>query len=269
MRFGVRSVLVKIAVIASLVFQIGTLASANGTTSSSTQPAIDPKAVSLLKGMSDFLGTQNDMTVHIESLTQVVYPSGMRLLTDRSVDVAAVRPNMLRVEMASVGRNVVIYYNGQTATLYTPAQNVYASFQAPGTIADFVNAAQNKYDLRIPAMDVFRRDAYTTLMKGVKSAQYIGQALVRETTTNHLIFRRQDIDYELWIKDGDEPLPIRLVITDKTKTGAPMFAATYTNWNLSPVFPDNYFTFVPPADSHKIGFLGSLSKPVGAGPSKK
>lgn len=232
------------------------------------QPVIDEKATSLLKQMSDFLGSQDAAKVRIDSLTEVIYPSGLRLHTDRSTDIAVDRPDRMKSTTCNADRCVDIYYDGKTATVYTPAKNYYAAFDAPPTVAEFIDKAQDKYDMNMPAVDLLRRDSYDTLMNGVRSAAYIGQDTVRGVKTNHLAFRREDMDFELWIQEGAQPLPVRLIITDKSRTGSPMFAATFTDWDLSPTFPGDYFTFVPPEGATKIAFIQDIRQPFGAGPKQ-
>ena len=77
------------------------------------------------------------------------------------------------------------------------------------------------------------------------------------------------MDYELWIQDGAQPLPMRMIITDKSEPGSPMFAATLTDWDLSPAFTGDYFTFVPPEGATKIAFIQDIQRPSGAGPNQQ
>lgn len=232
------------------------------------QPVIEEKATLLLKQMSDFLASQDSAKVHLESLTQVIYPSGLKLHTDRSADLAVDRPDRLRFNMCNAERCVDLYYDGKTATVYTPAQNYYATFDAPPTISEFISKAQDKYEIDMPVVDVLRKDSYNTLMQRVQAAAYIGQNMVRGVKTNHLAFRRDDMDYEIWIQDGAQPLPRRLVIVDKSQPGSPVFAATFTDWELSPSFASDYFTFVPPEGASKIAFIQDTAPPSGAGPQQ-
>ena len=65
---------------------------------------------------------------------------------------------------------------------------------------------------------------------------------------------------QLWIAQGDQPLPRRLVLTYKKAEGQPQFWAQFSDWNLSPEVPDSLFVFTPPEGAAKIAF--AARKPV-------
>jgi hypothetical protein len=52
---------------------------------------------------------------------------------------------------------------------------------------------------------------------------------------DHLAVRTAGgVDFQVWIAQGDEPLPRRIVITYKDENGQPQFWADFSNWNLAP-----------------------------------
>jgi hypothetical protein len=63
------------------------------------------------------------------------------------------------------------------------------------------------------------------------------------------------VDWQIWIEDGDKPLPKKFVITTKLMTGAPQFTVSIKSWNLSPKLKEDMFTFVPPKDAQRIDFV--------------
>jgi len=69
--------------------------------------------------------------------------------------------------------------------------------------------------------------------------------------------------WQMWIQEGKQPLPWKMVITSTDVGNAPQFAATVTKWNLDPKFTANTFSFSPPKDAKKVEFL-----PLGAGSPK-
>jgi hypothetical protein len=68
---------------------------------------------------------------------------------------------------------------------------------------------------------------------------------------DHYAFRQEESDWQLWVERSATPLPRKLVITTTGEAAQPQFVAVLT-WNLTPQFDDAMFTFVPPADAHKI-----------------
>ena len=61
--------------------------------------------------------------------------------------------------------------------------------------------------------------------------------------------------WQIWIKDGDQPLPVKYVITNKWMTGAPDYSLEISDWNVSPELAETTFTFTPPAGAKKLSAM--------------
>jgi hypothetical protein len=72
---------------------------------------------------------------------------------------------------------------------------------------------------------------------------------------DHLAFRAPDVDWQIWIQQGAQPLPRKIVITTLDLPNAPQFGITVTQWNLQPAFDAQTFKFTPPAGMKQIDFL--------------
>ena len=64
-------------------------------------------------------------------------------------------------------------------------------------------------------------------------------------------FREDGVDWQLWIQDGDAPLPLKFVITTTDEPSQPQHVAVL-KWNTSPKFDDANFAFTPPPNAMKI-----------------
>ena len=69
---------------------------------------------------------------------------------------------------------------------------------------------------------------------------------------DHLAFRTDAVDWQIWVRKGDQPLPLKYVITTKWVTGAPQYALRLSNWNVAPEVDAKLFSFAPPADAKKL-----------------
>ena len=76
-----------------------------------------------------------------------------------------------------------------------------------------------------------------------------------EVPTVHLAVRSADVDVQLWIARGPEPLPRRVVITYKNAPGQPQFRADLDDWSVAPTIDAAAFTFVPPAGAEQVMYL--------------
>lgn len=68
-------------------------------------------------------------------------------------------------------------------------------------------------DVLAPAGDFIAEDAHRRLMAAATSGFVVGKSVIDGVRCDHLAFRGPDIDWQIWIEDGDRPLPRKYVIT--------------------------------------------------------
>jgi hypothetical protein len=73
--------------------------------------------------------------------------------------------------------------------------------------------------------------------------------------TDHVAFRGDTADVQVWIARDGDPLPQRIVITYRLAGGQPRFAADFQGWTFDLDVPDSTFTFVPAEGAEKIPIL--------------
>ena len=208
------------------------------------QPAgIDRKAQALLKASTDFLLTQKRFSMETRNSLEVVLTSGQKIQFDHAARASVQRPNKLRVERFGDLVNQVFYYNGKSLTLHNPDEKYFASVAAPGTLEDMLDFARTDLDIVAPAVDLLYRDAFAILMTDVTDGFVVGKGMVEGVRCDHLAFRAPHVDWQIWIQEGSQPLPRKIVITTKDVVNAPQFAVVVTKWNLAPKFTDKTFEF--------------------------
>jgi len=89
----------------------------------------------------------------------------------------------------------------------------------------------------------------------VTSGFVVGKSVVEGVRCDHLAFRGADVDWQIWLQEGKQPLPRKWLITTKDIAGSPEFEVVMTKWNLAPKFADSLFDFTPPKGAKKIDFL--------------
>jgi hypothetical protein len=225
------------------------------------QPAgIDPQAEKLLKASTAFLAAQKRFSADTRSTIEVVLASGQKLQFDNAVTLFVQRPNRLRAERRGDLVDQVFYYDGKSLTLYNPGQKYYATVGAPGTLEQMLDFARTSLDVIAPGGDLVYANAYEILMENVTSGFVVGKGVVEGVRCDHLAFRGADVDWQIWVQEGKQPLPRKFVITTKDVAGSPQFAVVMTKWNLAPQFGDSTFAFTPPKGAKKVDFL-----PLGKG----
>ena len=120
----------------------------------------------------------------------------------------------------------------------------------------------NLYGISVPIADLVYSDPYQSLIDRVVSGYEIGLHSVEGVPSHHLVFSQESIDWQIWVEDGAQPVPRKLVITYKNEPGSPQYTAILSEWNFKPRVSDQYFKFQPPPGSDEIEFLENVQKEV-------
>ena len=70
---------------------------------------------------------------------------------------------------------------------------------------------------------------------------------------HHIAIRGSEIDVQLWVEEGDKPLPRKIMITSKWEGGSPRYTANMW-WNSEPDISADIFEFRAPDGAVKISF---------------
>ena len=70
-----------------------------------------------------------------------------------------------------------------------------------------------------------------------------------------MAYRATEVDWQIWVHEGDRPFPCRYVITSKVVAGAPQFSVQIVKFDPAPKIGAGMFRFVPPAGATAIEFL--------------
>jgi hypothetical protein len=234
------------------------VAAAAGLLSLTTQAqpqGIEPQALRLLKASTDFLGSQQQFSLDTRGSLEVVLHSGQKIQFDHTARQSIQRPNKLRAERVGALSEQVIVYDGRSLTLYNPIDNVYSVIPVPDTLEAMLDYARTSLDLVAPAGDLIFKDAYAVLTADVLSGFVVGKSIIEGVRCDHLAFRAPHVDWQIWIQDGAQPLPRKIVLTTRDMANAPQFSVTITKWDLQPRFVDPTFTFSPPPGAKRVDLV--------------
>jgi hypothetical protein len=217
---------------------------------SSSETSRDPEAIKALEKMGDYLRTLKAFQVHSETNRDEVLDDGQSVEFDGVADMIVERPNRLRADVTSDKQQRLYFYDGKTLSVWGRRVNYYATVPAPPTIRELVDSLSSKYDIELPLVDLFYWSDRTST-GNITGATDLGQSQIGGVTCEHFAFRQEDVDWQVWIQQGDYPLPRKVVIRTVTDEARPRFAAVLT-WNLAPSFDDAAFTFDPPPGAKRI-----------------
>ena len=164
-------------------------------------------------------------------------------------------PDRLRLEFKNDLQHRVYTYDGKALTQFSPELGYYATMEMTGPIGQMVLQVKEKYDLELPLADLFLWGTDKADTKGIKEAVFVGVEQVDGHDSEHFAFREEGIDWQIWIRPGDQPLPDKLVITTTDDPAQPSYVANL-KWNLDPDSrKDADFSFTPPKGAVKIDIV--------------
>lgn len=212
---------------------------------------IDKSAVDALRNMSRYLMTLQTLKIDTDGSLDAVTDDGQRVQIDGQATYKVKRPGFT-IHYVSDLKNRDFYYDGKQFTVYSPALNYYATAPAPATNREALDVMYNKYGIKLPLEDLFRwNDTGNERIDQLKGAANLGRSMQGGIQTTHYAFREPEVDWEVWIQDGDKPLPVKLSIVDRTDPARPAFT-THLKWTLNPSFSAADFAFTPSKDDKKI-----------------
>ena len=216
---------------------------------------LDPAADEILRSMSVFLAAQKAFSVSADISTEIITRDGQKLQFNAQSDLVMQRPGQFYAHRRGRFADLETFFDGRQLTLYGKTLGVYVQLDAPDTLDGAIDEIEAGGGPGLPASDLLLSDPYPALASGVTSSGYYGRGFVDGVECHHIAFREADVDWQLWVKVGDQPLPMKYVITTKWITGAPQFSVRLGDWNLKPAIKAGRFTFVPPADAVRVEVL--------------
>jgi hypothetical protein len=217
-------------------------------------PVVAALADRLLRQMSEYIASAEQFTFHADITFDHVLPSGQKLQYTSSEDVALERPNRLYVEWSGDLGDRQFWYDGKSLTLYDPATPFYATDTAPPEIDAMLDMVVTKLAFAPPLTDLLYRDPYHAVRGNVQYGFDLGETDVNGRSCHALAFVEKDIDWQIWIDDGTQTIPCKLVITYKMQPSQPQFTAVFTDWDFAPRIAAPVFTPEVPTGLVKIPF---------------
>jgi hypothetical protein len=214
--------------------------------------SMDPEADKILKSMSSYLANTKAFSMNADAALEVVLKNGQKLQFCNSQTLVVRRPSGFLIKIKGKVADAAFTFDGKTLTLYSVKRNAYFQRAVPGTIDDAFLAIESETGIPATGADLLFADPYAILSRDIESSAYVGTAYVDGIECHHIAFRKDLVDWQLWVQTGDRPLPMKYVITTKWDTGAPQFELNLRDWNTSPPITGKEFTFLAPEGARKL-----------------
>jgi hypothetical protein len=217
---------------------------------------IDQKADAQLHKMSDYLAGLNTFRVDTTTVDETkVTEAGQKIQVLAHSKFAVKRPGEMRIERVSPNGHVVFRDDGKQFSLYNSDKNIYATAPAPGNLDQAADNARMQLQVDAPGVDLLASNPYAALTEGATEGRYIGlEPMGGGVMAHHLAVTKKDVSYQIWIKDGAQPVPLRYVVTGKDMKGLPQFTIDLHNWQPNAPVSNDSFEFTPPAGAKQVAF---------------
>ncbi len=192
--------------------------------------ADDAAAKGMLKAMSDYLAAQKSISFTYDTDFEVVTKDHQKIALASSGTIELSRPDKVRAERTGGFADVEIVFDGKTLTLLGKNANMYAQAEMPGTVDQLIDTLRDKLHRPIPGADLLGSNVYDALMPEVTDAKDLGSGVIGGIECDHLAFRTDEVDWQIWIAQGANPYPCRYVVTSRKVDQAPQYSIEIRDW---------------------------------------
>lgn len=216
----------------------------------------DQTARVLLLRMADFIARAPAVSVTMRSGYDAIQADGQRIEFGERRRILMQRPDKMRVDVErSDGERGTVVFDGRWITAFNARENVYARVEKAGSLDQALVYMVRDLRATLPLARMFTTGFPVDLDKRVTSVEFVEEFSLFDVPTDHVAVRSAEVDMQLWIAKGPEPLPRRVVITYKNAPGEPQFRADLYEWNVPAKLEAAAFAFVPPAGAEQIMYL--------------
>ena len=201
-------------------------------------------ARSQIDAMSRYLAAQPALSFDFGTSLDVVTADDQKLTIASSGSVALQRPDKLHVVRQGGFATVEATFDGKVLSVLNRDALAYAQADLPGTIDALVTFLHDELVRPVPGADLLLTDPAAVLMDGATDVKDLGAGVIDGTVCDHFAVRTDDVDWQIWIAQGEAPYPCRYVITNKDVAGWPEYRLDVSSWGKGAAAAE--FAFAPP-----------------------
>lgn len=184
----------------------------------------------ILQSMSDYMSGLEAFAFDYTSMHEIVTTEGEKLGLARSGTVAIARPNRVRASSRSGFTDLEMAFDGATFAMSDGDSALFAELPITADLDFLVDALRDTHGRPLPAADLVVADPFSILIEGATSVKDLGSGVVGGVDCDHLAVRGPEVDWQIWIAQGETPHPCLFVITSREVNKAPQYSVTVREW---------------------------------------
>jgi len=214
----------------------------------------EPDGREVIQRSIDFMKAQPQLLTEALVSYQAVQETGQALHFDLLQRLAVHQPDKLHwVTLNDDGSTDSAWFSDGRFTMLRQPANVWGQIDGPLTIAEMVDRIVDEYDMDVPFRDILAGDpADLWLSDDVTELWWVGEAWVEGYWTDHVAVRKPGADFELWVRQGDEPFLAKMAIVFTEDDGRPTYVARFRKWATALPADMTDFEFTPPTNSEQV-----------------
>lgn len=236
----------------SVVLSVALLASP--AIAQQAESSIDPTADGLLRDLGAYIEGADSFTTEVQVEVDELSPRGQKIQYTSNIDLAVRGDNRLHVYEVGDLRDRTLWFDGNEMTVLDRDLGHYVVVDTPNNLNDAILFLEDR-GVFFPLADFVSGNFYQNVTTNIQTSDYLGLNWVGDRQCHHLAFTQDNIDWQIWIADGYEIVPCKLLITYKNLPESPQYTAYFGDWNFTPRLPDRLFNFVPPEGTSQIEFV--------------
>lgn len=216
----------------------------------------DRQAMEIFQKMNRFLAGAKQFSVTLESSYDAPQQDGQMVEYGAIRNIQIKRPDKLRVDkQRSDGEKSILVFDGKQILVHNVDENIYAMAEKADTVDEAVKYLVSVLKKPLPLARLFRTSLPEEMDRLVEEIDYVELNMLTDPPTDHLAVRTRDIDFQIWITRGKEPLPKRIVMTYRNFRGSPQFRADFSNWDITTKSVRGPFAYNPPKNAEQVPML--------------
>lgn len=221
----------------------------------------DIEAREILSKMADVLSQAAGFSVTVRSSYDAIQEDGRYIEFGERREILLQRPDRLRVDVVrSNGEQDLLVFDGQTITAFKSDDNVYAQVEKTGSVDNAIVYLVRNLQTPFPLARMFLTTLSRDIQQWIGSVRFVEEDLLTDPPSIHLTGQGVDVDFQIWVTQGERLLPQRIVLTYRNEPGHPQFRADFIGWSLTPETDAIRFTFDPPDGAEQILFMAPVQE---------
>ena len=224
-------------------------------------PSIPPKVSEVLTHMAEFLESTLMFTGTAVFANDVLQTDGHVLEVGGKFDLSIHAPLRAKIAIQDrTGAISVVIFDGETLSVGAGIDNqfYYDSIRQPGDITESLDFLAEDLGVPRPLQGIMSANVLT-MFADVSSGVYVGEATIGGFLCDHLLLHTDTQDIQLWVTQGDQPAPVRLLKIHRESQGHLRESTQFSNWNFSPDFPADSFALQLPENAERFNFFQDVT----------